>query len=327
MLPAILGNPEVTWETTATFDAGVDLSLWKERLSVVLDGYYSRTYDLLLYKGLPATSVYPQVLANVGETQNIGFEASVGARVIETSDFLWSSDLTFSINRDKIVALASGADRDVSIPDNALVVGEPVRAFYNYEADGCWTIAEASEAAVYNRIPGDIKIVDADDNDLINDLDKRLYNKSPRFIISWNNSFSYKGFILSGQLFARVGQWIKYDYNTAYKPTEQDGSPDVDFWTPENQGAKFPRPGIASQNDMPALAFEKASFLKLREVTLGYNLPKSLISKARINNARIYGSLQNYFTWSNLDNYDPERGGSISNPMAKHMVFGLNLEF
>ena len=101
----------------------------------------------------------------------------------------------------------------------------------------------------------------------------------------------------------------------------------MDFWTPENQGAKFPRPGIASQNDMPALAFEKASFLKLREVTLGYNLPKSLISKARINNARIYGSLQNYFTWSNLDNYDPERGGSISNPMAKHMVFGLNLEF
>ena len=70
-------------------------------------------------------------------------------------------------------------------------------------------------------------------------------------------------------------------YNTAYKPTEQDGSPDVDYWTPENQDAKFPRPGIASQNDMPALAFEKASFLKLREVTLAYNLPRSLISKGR----------------------------------------------
>lgn len=327
MLPAVLGNPDVTWETTSTFDAGIDISLWKGRLSLVLDGYYSRTSDLLLYKGLPATSVYPQVLANVGETENIGFEAAISARVIETSDFLWTTDFTFATNRDKILSLASGEDRDVSIPDNALVVGEPVRAFYNYEADGCWTIAEAATAAIYNRIPGDIKIVDANGDEVINDLDKRLYNKSPRFIFSWNNSFSYKGFTLSGQLFARTGQWIQYAFNTAYKPTEQDGSPDVDYWTPENQDAKFPRPGIASQNDMPALAFEKASYLKLREVTLAYNFPRELVSRAGISNLRIYGSLQNYFTWSNLDNYDPERGGSISNPMAKHMVFGLNIDF
>lgn len=327
MLPAVLGNPEVTWEITSTYDAGIDLSLWKERLALVLDVYYSRTSDLLLYKGLPATSVYPQVLANVGETENIGFEASVNARILETRDFLWSSDFTFATNRDKILALASGEDRDVSIPNNALVVGEPVRAFYNYEADGCWSISEAATAALYNRIPGDIKIVDANNDTLINDLDKRLYNKSPRFIMSWNNSVTYKGITLSGQLFARVGQWIQYAYNTAYKPTEQDGSPDVDFWTPENQGAKFPRPGIASQNDMPALAFEKASFLKLREVTLAYTLPQGLVSKAGISNLRIYGSLQNWFTFSNLDNYDPERGGSISNPMAKHMVFGINLDF
>jgi TonB-linked SusC/RagA family outer membrane protein len=327
MLPAVLGNPGVTWEITSTWDAGIDLSLWKERVSLVLDVYYSRTSDLLLYKGLPATSVYPQVLANVGETENLGFEASLSARVIETGDFLWSSDFTFATNRDRILALASGEERDVSIPENALVVGEPVRAFYNYEADGCWTIAEAAQAAIYNRVPGDIKIVDVNNDDLINDLDKRLYNKSPKFFLSWNNSFSYRGITLSGQLFARVGQWIQYDYNTAYKPTEQDGSPDVDFWTPENQDAKFPRPGIASQNDMPALAFEKASFLKLREVTLAYNLPRNTIAKAGISNLRIYGSLQNWFTFSNLDNYDPERGGSISNPMAKHLVLGINLDF
>jgi hypothetical protein len=245
----------VTWETTSTFDAGIDLSLWKERLSIVLDGYYSRTSDLLLYKGLPATSVYPQVLANVGETENIGFEALVSARIIQTSDFLWVSDLTFSTNQDKIVSLASGADQDVSIPDNALVVGGPVRAFYNYEADGCWTIAEADEAAVFKRIPGDIKIVDVDGNDTINDLDKRLYNKSPQFIIGWNNSFSYKGFTLSGQFYSRVGQWIKYDDNTAYKPTEQEGSPDVDFWTPENQVESF-APGYPSQK-YAALVLEK----------------------------------------------------------------------
>ena len=145
--------------------------------------------------------------------------------------------------------------------------------------------------------------------------------------MGWNNTLSYKGVTLSALVYARAGQWIQYAFNTAYKPTEADGSPAVDFWTPENQGAKFPRPGIASQSDMPAVAFENASFLKIREMTLGYTVPRQITSGIGISNLRIYGSLQNYFTFSNLDNYDPERGGAISNPLSKQMVFGVNLEF
>jgi len=326
-VPANLGNPDLTWETTSTYDAGLDLAMFHERVNATLDLYYSQTNNLLVYKGLPASSVYPQVLENVGKTENIGFEAALNFRVIEKHDFTWSSDITFSTNRDKIVSLASGETQDVSIPDAALIVGQPVRAFYNYEANGCWKIDEADQAATYGKIPGDIKIVDANNDGIINELDKRLYNKSPKFILGWNNTVTYKGFALSTLVYSRVGQWLRYDFNTAYKPTEADGSPAVDFWTPENQNAKFPRPGIASQSDMPALAFEKASFLKIREVMLSYSLPSSLISRIGVSNLRIYGSLQNYFTFSNLDNYDPERGGSISNPLSKQMVFGLNLEF
>jgi TonB-linked SusC/RagA family outer membrane protein len=326
-VPAVLGNPDLTWETTTTYDAGIDVSILKYRISATLDIYYARTSDLLLYKGLPASSVYPQVLANVGETENRGFEASLNLRIIEKKDLQWYADLTYFRNRDKILSLASGESQDLSNPDQALIVGEPVRAFYGYEADGCWKISEADEAAVYNRIPGDIKIIDRNHDDVINDIDRRIYNKSPKFIVSLNNTISYKGLSLTAFIYARVGQWIKYDYNTAYKPTEQDGSPDVDFWTPENQGAKFPRPGIASQNDMPALAYENASFFKIRELTLGYTIPKALITKSGLSNLRLYTSMQNYFTFSNLDNYDPERGGSISNPLTKQVVFGLNIEF
>ena len=326
-VPAILGNPDLTWETTTTYDAGLDILLLKERISATLDVYYSKTNDLLVYKGLPASSVYPQVLENVGTTENVGFEAALNFRVIEKRDFSWISDLTYSMNRDKIVSLASGESRDVSNPEQALIVGEPVRAFYNYEADGCWSIGEAAPAALYGKVPGDIKLVDVNDDKVINDSDKRIYNKSPKFIVGWNNTLSYKGISLSSLIYARVGQWIQYSYNTAYKPTEADGSPAVDFWTPENQDAKFPRPGIASQSDMPAIAFENASFLKIREVTLGYSVPKPVINKIGIENLRIYTSLQNYFTLSNLDNYDPERGGAISNPLSKQMVFGINLEF
>lgn len=326
-VPANLGNPELTWETTATYDIGLDISLFKNRVSASVDAYYSQTDDLLLYKGLPATSVYPQVLANIGKTENRGLEAALNFRVIEKTDFSWNSDLTFSLNRDKIVALASGETQDISNPDQALVVGEPVRAFYNYEANGCWSIADAAQAKVYNRVPGDIKLVDMNDDKVINELDKRIYNKSPEFILGWNNTVNYKGISLSALMYARVGQWIAYDYNTAYKPTEQDGSPALNFWTPENQNAKFPRPGIASQNDMPALAFEKASFLKIKEITLGYQIPKTLISKTGMNKLYLYASMQNYFTFSNLNNYDPERGGAISNPLSKQVVFGVNIEF
>ncbi len=326
-VPTLLGNPSVSWETTTAYDAGLDISLLKSRISATIDFYVSETTDLLLPKALPATSVYPQVLANVGSTENRGIELAFNVRIIDKKDFSWTSDISYSINRDKIVSLASGESQDVSNYNQALIVGQPVFSFYGYEADGCWSIDEAATALTYNKVPGDIKMVDRNSDGVINDQDKRLYNQSPRFILGWNNTISYKGFSLSALAYARVGQWISYAYNLAYKPTEADGSPAVDFWTPENQGAKFPRPGIVSQNDMPALAFENASFFKIREVTLGYSLPKSIIEKVHVANLRVYGSLQNYFTFSNLDNYDPERGGSISNPLSKQMVFGINLEF
>jgi len=142
-----------------------------------------------------------------------------------------------------------------------------------------------------------------------------------------NNTVSFRNLSLSALVYARVGQWIQYAYNTAYAPTEQDGSPDVDFWTPENQGAKFPRPGIDRQDDMPPLAFVNASFLKIKEVTLSFNFPERWINKIGLTNLRAYTSMQNYFTFSNMDNYDPEGGGSISTPLAKQWVFGLNVDF
>jgi TonB-linked SusC/RagA family outer membrane protein len=326
-VPAILGNPDLSWETTSTYDGGLDIILLKGRITATIDYYFSKTSDLLLQKGLPASSVYPQVFANVGQTENRGIETSLNLRIIDKGDFSWTSDITYSMNRDKIVALASGETQDVSNFNQALIVGQPVNAFYGYEANGCWSIDDAETALTFNRVPGDIKLVDRNSDGLISDLDKRLYNQSPKYILGWNNTISYKGISLSALAYARVGQWIQYAYNIAYKPTEADGSPAVDFWTPENQGARFPRPGIASQNDMPALAFEKASFFKIKEVTLGYTLPVSLIQKLRVSNVRVYGSLQNFFTFSNLDNYDPERGGAISSPLAKQMVFGINLEF
>jgi len=327
MVPAILGNSGVGWEKTGTYDVGLDVSLFKGRATGAFDAYYSKTTGLLIYKGLPATDVYPQVMANVGETENKGFEAALGLKVIQKKDFSWDVDFTYSMNKGRLLSLSSGEKQNVSDPEKPLIVDKPVYAYYDYEADGCWKIDEASTAALFSKVPGDVKIRDIKNDTIINEYDKRVYDRSPKFILGMRNTFTYKNISLSAQLYARVGQWIKYDYNTAYKPTEQDASPAVDFWTPENQDAKFPRPGIASQNDLTALAFEKASFVKIKEVTLSYLVPNKYIEKIGLSKLRVYGSLQNYFTFSNLDNYDPERKGEISDPMTKQAVFGINVDF
>ena len=338
-VPGILGNKDLTWETTKTYNVGLDFGFFNNRITGSVDLYLANTEDLLLYKALPPTSVYPQVLANVGATENKGIEVTLNTRVLDKQDFKWDINWSYALNRDKVKTLASGQLRDVSNPSQALVVDAPVNSFYNYTADGCWSIAEATEAAKYSCEPGDIKLLDIDGYDAdgnktgvadgkIDDADKRLFDRSPKYVFGMNNNFTYKNFSLSVLLFARIGMWMQYDYNDAYRPTEQDGSVAVDFWTPENQDARFPRPGIARKaTSFSTLQTERASYVKIKDITLSYSIPKSLLSKVNVSNVKFYGSLKNFFTFSNIDNYDPERGGSISFPLAKQVVFGVNLEF
>ena len=327
-LPGILGNENLTWETTSTYDIGIDISMFEQRVSATLDYYYANTYDLLLYAALPPTSVYPQTMQNVGDTKNQGIEAVLNVRAIEQNDFNWTTGLTFALNRDEIVSLASGQNQEVSNSSAALIVGEPVRAFYDYESIGCWKIddPDASKYKVPGN-PGELKITDLDGDSLITVDDRRVYNKSPKFILGWNNTVSYKSFSLSAQVYARIGQWMAYELNNWYVPVSAGAQPVLDSWTPENQNAKFPRQGIAASSYYSTLQYELASFVKINNVTLSYSAPRNMLSRVGISNLRIYGTLQNYFTFSNLDNYDPERGGDVSSPLLKQVIFGMNVEF
>ena len=146
------------------------------------------------------------------------------------------------------------------------------------------------------------------------------------------NTFTYKNLSLSVQLYARLGGYIAYGMNEQLN-YESANWGDIDYWTPENPGAKFPSPGLNStanklySNYKSAFRYEKADYLKIKDITLAYNLPKCLLGKVGISNCRVYGSLKNFLTWSKIDNYDPERGGSIAFPMQKQVVLGINLEF
>ena len=170
--------------------------------------------------------------------------------------------------------------------------------------------------------------MDKDDNGKFDDEDKRVYERSPKHLFGMNNSFTFGNLSLDVMLYARLGGYIEYDMNSQLN-FETANWGNLDYWTPTNTSARFPSPGSASStwgSYGSALLYEKADYIKIKDITLGYNFPTSLIKKVGLSKVKVYGSLKNFFTFSNIDNYDPERGGSISFPLAKQMVVGLNIQ-
>lgn len=338
-IPSKLGNPDLSWETTAALNFGLDFGILKNRMSGSVDVYFSNTYDLLYMRSLPASNVFTQVLDNIGETKGSGVELALNTLIVDSKSFKWDVNWSAAFAKDEVTKLSGGITRNIN-GTTGHIIGEPVNIFYNYEADGCWGIGEydtyktawltrhSGETLAMTGEVGTIKIKDMDDNGKIEDADKRVYNRNPEAILGMNNTFTYNNLSFSVLLYARLGGYIQYDFNSlvTYEPANWG---DLDYWTPENQEAKFPTPGnqINYGNYGSALLYEDASYIKVKDITLSYNLPKSPLSKVGIGNIKLYGSMKNYFTFSNIDNYDPERSGAITFPLAKQLVFGVNVEF
>lgn len=332
--PMTLANTELTWEKTSALDFGLDMSFLNGRITAGIDYYMSNTFDLLYYKTAPAASVYTTGIANVGETKGSGLELSLSGVPVKTKDFTWNLDASLTMAQDKVDALVDGVNEVVSA-NTILRVGEPVSAFYQYEADGCWGIGEFEQYMqqhsnfekpneAYGN-PGTVKIIDQNNDGKIDDDDKIVYNQAPKLILGLTNTFSYKNFTLSMQMMARLGGYMNYGGYALYTYDNSNWG-DLDYWTPENQGAVIPSPG-ANANYQDAVKIQKADYFKLKDVTLSYDFKKNLLQKAYISNARVYCSLKNFFTVSKIDGYDSERNGAVTFPLSKQVVLGLNLTF
>ena len=340
-IPTTLGNENLTWETTTSYNFGVDFGFWGNRIYGSADFYINKTKDLLYAQSLPLSSVYSHVLSNIGKTKGHGFEIQIGGVPVRTIIFNWDTTLSFSTAKDEIVELSNGLEKNIN-GRTGQIVGQPLNIYYYYEADGCWGVGEfetykADWEASHpgktldfpeaNSTTGDVKIVDRNDDGKITDDDKRVYDRSPKCILGWNNTLTYKDFSLSFLVYARLGGWMEYGLYQQFRYDNANWA-DLDYWTPENQGARFPTPGLTNQKTYAASTFyEKSSYIKIKDITLSYNLPKTWISKIGMSNLRVYGSMKNFFTFSSVDNYDPERDGDISFPLTKQLVFGVNIEF
>lgn len=325
-----VANPALGWETTTQYNLALDFSVLRGRVNGTIEAYRSSTSDLLLTVALPSVSGFTSTIGNVGETSNRGIDITINANVLTVRDFTWAINATAAWQRDQIESLMNGKEDMVA---NNWFIGHPIDIIYDYEKIGIWqdTPEDQEEMALFNAngsqfAPGKIKIKDQNGDYRIDGNYDRVIigNTNPQWTMGFTNSFGYKGIELSVFLTGRlkymtgVGEGLTGMYGDQRK---------LDYWTPENTGAEYQRPFMSEAGgDTYAFTYYKDdSWIKIRNISLGYQLPTSLLGKVQISSLRVFAQVQNAgMLWSNNKFKDSEYNTLYFN---RGYVFGINVGF
>lgn len=361
-----LPNESLGWEYSSTWNFGLDFTLLKGRLSGTLEYYVQKTNDLLLSVNLPATSGVSSYMANIGKTQNKGIELTLNGIILDNyNGWTWDAGINIYANRNKLTSLASGQKRDES---NGWFVDHPIDVIYDYKKTGLWQEGDpyldilepgGNVGMIKVKYTGDYN-ADGTPTRQIGPDDRQIISMEPKFQGGFNTHVGYKGFDLSiigafkcgGKLISSLHSSSGY----LNMLTGRRGQVDVDYWTPENTNAKYPKPGGIQSGDNPkygsTLGYFDASYVKIRTITLGYNFDKMNWIKAMgVNHLRAYVTVQNPFVffspYKNECGLDPEtnsysdenvavsmKTGShnlpiigTNAPATRNYLFGINLTF
>ncbi|GAA5225299.1 TonB-dependent receptor [Membranihabitans marinus] len=339
-----LANPDLRWEKTAQSDIGIELGLYNNRISIETDFYYRKTTDMLLDAPVPTTSGYATIRKNIGSMENKGIEFTLRTVNFDNADFTWSTSFNISLNRNKVLSLATPAPifgvggPNFTNPTNIIQVGEPVGSFWGLNRLGVWSEAERAEAAEFTSyrngltiLPGDIKYEDVNGDKAITDADRMIIgNGSPKGWGSLVNTLRYKNFDMVFD--------VQYTYGNDLMDMNLHPSEDrqalansyttvLDAWTPDNQDSQIAeirdtRAGYVTNVDTRWI--KDASFIRGRNLLIGYTLPSATVSAVGIDNVRVYASAQNFFLIVDDEVIgDPEvapiRGGDGDNAFSQGM--------
>jgi TonB-linked SusC/RagA family outer membrane protein len=342
--PLTFANKNLKWESTGVYNFGLDFALIKGRISGSIDLYNTHTYDLLMYRKLPVTTGFDQVLENVGSTSNKGLEMSIHSTNISKNGFDWKTDLSFSANRTKIDELYSGKVDDIG---NRWFIGQPINVFYDYEKIGIWQLDEAAEAAKYGETVGQIKVKDQQPDNKHNSDDMVILgNPDPKWIANISNQFKYKNFDLGFTVYVRWGGMTSVGNFAPYSKKRYNKFI-FDYWTPTNPTNAYPRPNQLYDNAGglwgTTLTYRDASYIRVSTASFGYSLPKSILTKIKISSARVYFTTENPFYWTASElrkfnmkpDFAPTRGttditdtySTGTYPATRTFVLGVNLVF
>ncbi len=359
-----LPNPDLGWEYSTTVNYGVDFGLFKNRLTGTFEYYVTDTKDILLSVGLPPTAGVGSYTANIGQTQNKGYEFTLNGTIIDNANgWSWDAGVNFYSNKNKLVALSSGQTRD---ENNWWFVGHPIDVIFDYEKTGLWQQGDANltkyepggnVGMIKVKYTGDFN-ADGSPTRQIGPADRQIIDVNPDFLGGFNTRVAYKNLDLSVVgAFQSGGVLISTLYSsTGYLNmlSGRRGNVEVDYWTPENTDAKYPRPGGISSNDNPkygsTLGYFDASYVKIRTITLGYNITEKFIKDLGVDRFRLYCTVQNpfviYSPYHKETGMDPETNSygnenaavtdfykrrlltlGTNTPSTRTFLLGLNLTF
>jgi len=361
--PTTIANDDLKWETTAQQNLGIDVGLLKDRITLTADYYKSITSELLFSVPLPQYTGYSNQLRNIGKIENKGLEFTLGTKNI-TGAFNWSTDLNISFNRNKVLELPNGNDIlyanapghmiGIGQTSQILRVGQPIGTFFGWVYDGVYQTGDPFlTGGGFEQVAGGEKFKDIggkkDSNGLplflpdgiINNDDRAIIgNPNPKFIYGINNDFSFKNLDLNVFFQGSHGNdMLSYTLLELETISGRNNATTeaLNRWTPTNTNTDIPRSSaVRSQRASSRFIFD-GSYLRLKNIALGYTLPKSTLSKLKIQSIRFYVSAQNILTATKYRGYDPEVNYRSSNlnagvdyasyPNAKSVTAGINVGF
>jgi Outer membrane receptor for ferrienterochelin and colicins len=320
-----LGNPDLKWEQTTSLNAGLDFSILKDRINGAIDVYTKKTNDLLVKQSVTNVSGYEFVYSNLAEVKNNGLEFSLTSRNLVEGNVKWNTNVVFSLNRNKIVRLATPNDDR----GNGWFIGRDIDVIWDYKIKGVWQENEMDEAKKFTKAsikPGDFKLEDVNGDFVYTDEDKQFIGyKSPRFIWSMRNEFNlFKSFDFSFQLISNWGQ--KKQYNQAKNNPGSVGfgrstSYIQPYWTPQNPTNDYARLGSGA-NGTSFNVFWKNSFIRLNNISVAYSLPQQVSERLKVRNLKVYMNVNNAAVYAPVWNYwDPQNDG----PTPRYYTLGLNV--
>lgn len=361
-----LGNGDLKWETTRQTNLGIDLSLFNNRVSLTADVYSKTTSDLLLNASMPITTGYTTAFKNIGKVSNKGLELTLNTVNITGRRFSWSSSFNISFNRNKVVALTQNQEaltttlNSVTTPYYIAKVGQPIAMFYgvvfdglyqfddfNMTSDGTYVLKDdkpsSSTASNRNSIkPGYMKFRDLNHDGIINNYDFTIIgDPNPDFTGGFSNNFGYMGFDLNIFFqFSYGGQVYngnRVNMEEGRFPYTNQFATYANRWTPTHTNTNIPRVLGSVTNYNTSRVIEDGSFLRFKTVSLGYQVPSSLLQRVKVKSLRIYVTAQNLFTLTSYSGVDPEvsvRNSALTPaydyspyPRARTYVAGVSVNF
>ena len=369
MVPTTVPNKDLKWETTEQWNLGFDLSFLQERIGLTVDLYRKTTRDLLLNSNLPLSSGFVSAMKNIGKVRNQGIEITLNTTNIKTKKFEWTSNFNIAFNQNRVLELTEGQsalltavqfDQNFNQQSSYIAkIGQSMGSMYGYIYEGTYKYDDFDKsgdsytlkanvphfAGETNTQPGMPKYRDINGDGVINDNDRTVIgNGLPVHTGGFTNNFAYAGFDLSIFFQWSYGNDI-LNANRLMFESSWNKARDLNQyasyanrWTEDNPTSDIPRATASASNRVfSSRIIEDGSFLRLKTVTLGYTLPKTVLNKFHIDNLRVYFAAQNLFTITNYSGYDPEvsvRNNALTPgldfsayPRARQFSFGVNLGF